>query len=312
MAQQTQARSAPARQRSGWLRRSQMIDAYLMLLPTIIGVSVFFAAPLLISFYLSFTNETLFAPGEFIGLRNYIEALKDPEFHLALRNTIALALSTLLLSVPPALGLAVLLNTRIKGRTFFRGLFFVPVVASVVGVSLVWRYLFNVDFGYINYGLRLLGLESVAWLTNPDTALISVILVIAWRSIGYNLVIFLAGLQGIPAQLYEAASIDGASRWQQFWHITVPMLSPTSFFILVTTLINILQVFGEPYALGVTRNGSAGPADSMLTIVFYLYRKGFNLFQMGYASAVAWILCAMIMLITIVQFRVSKHWVHYE
>jgi multiple sugar transport system permease protein len=139
-----------------------------------------------------------------------------------------------------------------------------------------------------------------------------VIFVVVWRTIGYNLVIFLAGLQGVPRQLYEAASIDGAGRWQQFRSITLPMLSPTTFFILVTTLINCLQVFSEPYALGATRSGSAGPADSMLTIVFYLYQQGFNSLRMGYASAIAWLLFAIIMVFTIVQFRASNRWVHYE
>jgi multiple sugar transport system permease protein len=283
-----------------------------MLLPTMLGVLVFFAVPLGISLYLSFTDSRLIGTPNFIGINNYTRAFSDPKFRLALWNTAVFTFWTMVLSVPPALGLALLLNQQIRGRAFFRALFFLPVVASVVGISLVWRYLLNFDFGYINYALSLLGLPKVAWLNNPSTALWGVIFVVVWRTIGYNLVIFLAGLQAVPRQLYEAASIDGAGRWQQFWRITLPMLSPTSFFIVVTTLINCLQVFSEPYALGATRSGAAGPADSMLTVVFYLYQQGFNTFRMGYASALAWLLFGIIMVFTLIQFRVSSRWVHYE
>jgi multiple sugar transport system permease protein len=310
-AESIRASSTP-RRRWSQQRRRETLDAYLMLLPTILGVLVFFAIPLGISFYLSFTDSRLIGAQNFIGIDNYTRAFSDPKFRLALSNTFWFTVWTMMLSVPPALFLAILLNQRIRGRAFFRALFFLPVVASVVGISLVWRYLLNFDFGYINYALSQIGLPKVAWLNRPDTALWGVIFVVVWRTIGYNLVIFLAGLQAVPRQLYEAASIDGAGRWAQFRSITLPMLSPTTFFIVVTTLINCLQVFSEPYALGATRSGAAGPADSMLTIVFYLYQQGFNTFRMGYASALAWLLFAMIMVITLIQFRVSNRWVHYE
>jgi multiple sugar transport system permease protein len=218
----------------------------------------------------------------------------------------------LFFSTVPALLIAILLNEKIFGRSFFRVLFFIPVVASVVGVSLLWRYLLNVDFGFVNYAIKLLGFEPIPWLTRPEWGLASVILVFAWKSVGYNMVIFLAGLQGVPRQLYEAASLDGASRWKQFLNITLPMLSPTSFFVLVTTLINCLQVFDVPIALGLTRSNTVGPADSMLTVVPLLYREAFLNTRMGYASAVAWILFLIIMVISFVQFRVSERWVNYE
>ena len=314
MSQRAEPMRAPAATRRGLSqqKRREIIDAYLMLLPTIAGVLVFFAVPLGISLYLSFTDSRLIGEANFIGVNNYMRAFSDPKFRLALSNTFWFTFWTMVLSVPPALGLALLLNQQIRGRAFFRALFFLPVVASVVGITLVWRYLLNFDFGYINYVMDLIGLPRVAWLNNPDTALWGVIIVVVWRTIGYNLVIFLAGLQAVPRQLYEAASIDGAGRWAQFRSITLPMLSPTTFFIVVTTLINCLQVFSEPYALGATRSGAAGPADSMLTVVFYLYQQGFNTFRMGYASAIAWILFAIIMVFTLVQFRVSNRWVHYE
>jgi multiple sugar transport system permease protein len=218
----------------------------------------------------------------------------------------------MLLSTVPALILAVFLNEKLKGQAFFRALFFIPVVASVVATALLWKYLMNFDFGFVNYGLTLLGLPRVEWLTSPRWALLSAVLVFAWKTVGYNMVIFLSGLQGISRQLYEASSLDGASRWQQFTKITVPMLSPTTFFVLVTTLINCLQIFDVPFALGWTRSNSAGPADSMLTVVINLYREGFVKFNMGYASSMAWVLTLMILLITWVQFRVSNRWVNYE
>jgi multiple sugar transport system permease protein len=311
--EQVRSAAPPVSHRAASARaRREALDAYLMLLPTFLGVGIFFAVPLGISLYLSFTNSRLIGAQDFIGFNNYVQALSDPKLRLALVNTFWFSIGTMLLSIPPALALALLLNQQIHGRAFFRALFFLPVVASVVGITLVWRYLLNFDFGYVNYAMSLLGLPRVAWLNNPNTALWGVIFVVTWRSIGYNLVIFLAGLQGIPRQLYEASSIDGANRWQQFWRITVPMLSPTTFFIVVTTLINVLQEFPVPYALGATRSGAAGPADSMLTIVYYLYQQGFDRFRMGYASAIAWLLFAMIMVFTLIQFRASERWVHYE
>lgn len=293
----------------------ETIDAYTMLLPTILGVLIFFAVPLAISLYLSFTSARISTPvaeARLVGLENYAAVFKDSNFYLAIRNTFVFSAATLVLSTVPALILAVLLNEKLRGQAFFRALFFIPVVASVVAVSLLWRYLLNVDFGFVNYAFSLIGLPRIPWLTSPDWALLSVILVFSWKTIGYNMVIFLAGLQGISRPLYEAASIDGATRWQQFTRITVPMLSPTTFFILITTLINCLQIFDVPYALGYGRSTTIGPADSMLTVVPLLYREGFISDHMGYASSLAWVLFLMIMAITFMQFRLSNRWVNYE
>jgi multiple sugar transport system permease protein len=290
----------------------EAIDAYSMLLPTILGVVIFFAVPLGISFYLSFTDARLARAPNFVGIENYIQVFRDRTFYQALWQTMLFSVATMILSTVPALILAVFLNEKLRGLAFFRALYFIPVVASVVAVSLLWRYLLNFDFGFVNYGLSLVGLPRIEWLTSIDWALISVILVFSWKTIGYNMVIFLAGLQGIPRPLYEASSIDGATRWQQFLRITVPMLSPTTFFVLVTTLINCLQIFDVPFALGWTRSNTAGPADSMLSVVVHLYREGFITFRMGYASSLAWVLTLMILLITFVQFRMSNRWVNYE
>lgn len=313
MSKQAQAAMLPATRRGVGARQlRETIDAYSMLLPTILGVLVFFAVPLGISLYLSFTDTKLFGNANFVGLNNYINVLRNPTFGRVLLNTFIFSAAALVLSTVPALLLAVLLNEKLRGQTIFRAMFFVPVVASVVGVSLAWRYLLNADFGFVNYGMRLLGLPRIEWLTSPTWALFSVVVVFSWKTIGYNMVIFLAGLQGISRQLYEAASIDGASRWQQFRSITIPMLSSTTFFILVTSLINCLQMFDIPYTLGSSRGSTVGPADSMATVVVELYRQGFLSFQMGYASSIAWILTLMILIITYIQFRLSRRWVNYE
>jgi multiple sugar transport system permease protein len=305
------AGSAP-RRGMGAKSLRETFDGYSMLLPTILGVGIFFAVPLLISLYLSFTDARLFGTPSFVGIQNYTRALGNAVFWTALRNTFVFSLATMVLSIVPALMIAILLNEKLFGRSFFRVVYFVPVVASVVGVSLLWRYLLNVDFGFVNYAIRLLGFEPIPWLTDPQWGLISVIIVFSWKTIGYNMVIFLAGLQGVPRQLYEAASLDGASRWRQFTSITLPMLSPTTFFVLVTTLINCLQVFDVPIALGLTRSQTVGPADSMLTVVPLLWREAFIASRQGYASALAWILFLIIMAITVVQFRASSRWVNYD
>ncbi|NNJ13374.1 sugar ABC transporter permease [Chloroflexales bacterium ZM16-3] len=309
---QATAASGSARSRISSKQLRETFDAYSMLLPTILGVVIFFAIPLGISLYLSFTNARIFGDTKIVGFDNYVKALTDASFWIALRNTFVFSVFTLILSTVPALIVAILLNEKLFGRSFFRMLFFIPVVASVVGVSLLWRYLLNLDFGLINYGIKLLGFEPIPWLTRPEWGLASVILIFTWKTIGYNMVIFLAGLQGVPRQLYEAASLDGASRWKQFLNITLPLLSPTTFFVLVTTLINCLQIFDVPIALGITRSGTVGPADSMLTVVPLLYREAFLNTRMGYASAIAWILFVIIMAISFVQFRVSDRWVNYE
>lgn len=310
--QATVATGAAPRRMMGAKALRETIDAYSMLLPTILGVGIFFAIPLLISLYLSFTDARLFGDPKFTGFANYTRALSDPVFWRAMSNTFIFSVATLVLSTVPALIIALLLNEKLFGRSFFRVVYFIPVVASVVGVSLLWRYLLNVDFGFVNYAIKGLGLEPIPWLTSPRWGLMSVIIVFAWKTIGYNMVIFLAGLQGVPRQLYEAASLDGASRWRQFTNITMPMLSPTTFFVLVTTLINCLQVFDVPVALGLTRGNTVGPADSMLTVVPLLWREAFIGSRQGYASALAWILFLIIMAITVVQFRASNRWVNYD
>jgi multiple sugar transport system permease protein len=217
------------------------------------------------------------------------------------------------LSVIPALGLAMVLNSKLPGVNFFRAVYFLPSVAAVVGTALIWRWLYDPTIGFINYGitqlvnfLNSLGLQlvdpQIQWLTGPGVVLFSIVILSAWQVVGFNTVLFLAGLQGISKELYEASSIDGANRWETFWFITLPMLAPTTFFVIITTVITGLQVFNEPYALFPSRP----IPENATTSVFYLYNQGFFRFNFGYASAIAWVLFALIFLMTLAQFRLQR------
>ncbi|NWF69850.1 MAG: sugar ABC transporter permease [Chloroflexi bacterium] len=338
MTRQSAAFNEKTSQRETW-------QGWLFLLPNLISFLLFFAGPLLLSFYLSFTNYNAISPAEFIGLENYADMFqlsvqqvpagqtaasvlpalqtqlseftigaqryvigaRDPLFWISLGNTIRYCLLLLPMSIIPALALALLLNSKIPGMKFYRALFFIPSVAAVVGVALIWKWLYDPVIGYINYAIssitRFFGLADpqILWLTDTNVLLLAVVIMAAWQAVGFNTVIFLAGLQGISRELYEAATVDGAGGWQRFISITLPMLAPTSFFILVTTLIAGLQAFNEFYAL-VQEN----PTNAKLTSVYYLQQMGFERFQMGYASATAWVLFALIFVVTLVQFRLSN------
>lgn len=327
-------------------------QGWLMLSPNIIGFSLFFAGPLLLSFYLSFTNSSVGRIPEFNGLKNYGEILalditwqgdarnaqsaldfgysvlttvkiggrtlvigaKDTLFWRSLGNTLFFCMLLIPLSIIPALILAMILNSKLPGVKFFRAVYFLPSVAAVVGTALIWRWLYDPTIGYFNYAIleivnflnSIFGLSiatpSVRWLTDPSTVMFSMVLVAAWGLIGFNTVLFLAGLQGIPKTLYEAATVDGANRWAQFRNVTLPMLWPTTFFVIITTMIQGLQEFNLPYALFPSR---PIPVD-VTTSVYYLYNRGFTRFEFGYASSIAWLLFALIFLITLAQFRLQR------
>ena len=290
-------------------RTREALVGYLFLLPNLLGLLIFLAVPLLSSLYTSFTNADAFQTNtKFVGVDNYTTALNDSTFQQAVSNTGAFLIGFLPLSVIPALALAVLLHSQIRGKTVFRVVYFLPVVASVVGVSLLWRWLFQYDFGPINQVLGVFGIAKIHWLESPDWAMVSVIVVASWQAIGYNMVLFLAGLQGIPKQLYEAAVVDGATEWSQFRRITLPLLTPATFFVIITSLIKGLQIFSEPATIF---NGGS-PANSALTVVWELYLEGFRYFKLGYASAMAWLLFLVIFVVTLIQFRLSERWVNYE
>lgn len=300
-----------ATRRTWWqqLRRSDAGVALLFLLPNLLGFLVFTARAVIEAFRLSFYRADLLTPEVWVGLSNYQRLLFNDElFRKVLVNTAYYTFGSVPLAIIVGLLLAVLVNTQLRGITVFRTAFFMPVVSSVVAVSLLWQWLYNSDFGLINEALRAIGLRNPPiWLSDPRWAMPALIIMSVWRQAGYNMVLFLAGLQGVPVHLYEAAEIDGANRWQRFWSITLPMLSPTTFFVLVISIIGSFQVFDQALIL---TNG--GPADATHTVVMFIYNQGFQYFKMGYAAAVAWILFALIFLLTLFQWRYQRQWVHYE
>lgn len=327
-------------QRNAW-------QGWFMLAPNILGFLFFFAAPLLLSFYLSFTDSSVGRVPQVTGFDNYarllslqVRTVSDPEvgaqstldrgyavvrtfrvgdtrfvlgardrlFWISLWNTLLFCLMLLPLAILPALGMALVLNSSLPGVRFFRALYFLPSVAAVVGTALIWRWLYTPTTGFINYSLSTLsGLFGVAdpdiqWLSDPRVVLVSVVLLAAWQVVGYNIVLFLAGLQGVPRALYEAAKIDGANGWQRFRNVTLPLIAPTTFFVVITTMVTGLQVFNEPYALFPSRP----IPENATTLVYYLYTQGFNQFQFGYASAIAWVLFLLIFTFTFIQFRMGR------
>ena len=339
----------------------QVINGWLFLSPNLLGFLIFFAGPLILSFYFSFTDSDAFNTPNWIGFENYAKILnvrfawlstpdqfarevvdikvydevgrfligdggilfaaEDKFFWLALRNTLVFVLFAVPLSVIPALVLSNILNSKLPGMKFYRAIFFMPSIAAVVGISLVWQWLYNATVGYINYFITV-GIEfwnnlfnlavvdpKIQWVSDEKTALLSIIIIAAWQTMGFNTVLFLAGLQNIPGELYEAATVDGAGAWDKFWSITLPMLAPTTFYVVSTTTIQAMQVFEQVFIL---MNPAEGPNNSTITLVLYLYRSGFQNFQQGYASAIAWVLFIVIFGITLVQFQRQRQSSIYE
>ncbi len=274
---------------------------FILLLPNLIVFLVFSLFPLLASFFLSFTKWNMMSPMEWVGFHNYIELFKDEIFLKSLWNTIYFALGTVPIGVIISLFLAVALNQRIKGVRIFRAAFFLPVIASWVATSLVWMWMYNPQFGLINYILSLMGIKGPGWLTSLKWAMPSIIITSIWKGIGFNMLLFLAGLQGIPKSYYESADIDGANWFQKFFHITVPLLSHTTLFILIIAVINTFQAFDLIYMMTY-----GGPARSTSVLVFYLYQNAFKYFRMGYASAIAYVLFFLVLIFAVVQFLYQR------
>ncbi len=286
----------------------RLIEPYLYLLPTIIGLALFSAGAVAASFLVSFARWDLITEPRWVWLDNYGSLLESGLFWEVFWNTLYFAALAVPLSLVCSLALALLVNARVRGIVLFRTAYFLPVVSSMIAVALVWSWILNPEYGLLNYLLReTLGIRGPSWLDSTTWALPAMVLVTVWKGLGYSMVIFLAGLQGIPENLYHAATIDGAGRWRQFRHITLPMLSPTTFFVLVITLINSFQVFEQTYVLT-----KGGPANATLTLSYYIYQNAFQFFQMGKASALAYVLFALVFAVTLLQFRVQKRWVFYE
>jgi multiple sugar transport system permease protein len=281
---------------------------YLFLLPWLIGLVVIVGGPMIASLYLSFTDYSLIQAPEFIGLDNYARMFDDPRLH----KSIAVTFIYVIVGVPAqlivALGVAMLLNEGMKGLAFYRSIFYLPsMLGASVAIAVLWRQMFEVD-GLVNQVLRQFGIPATtSWIADPQWALWTIILLHVW-TFGSPMVIFLAGLRQIPGMYYEAASVDGASKWAQFRKITLPLLSPIIFFNLVLQIINAFQSFTQAY---VVSNGTGGPADETLFYTLYLYQRGFVQFQMGYAAAMAWLLVVIIAAFTAINFYFSKRWVFY-
>jgi multiple sugar transport system permease protein len=281
--------------------RGKYVALTVLLLPSLIGMSAFYILPVVSSFVLSFSKWDLLTPVQWIGIGNYVAAVQDPTVQQALRNTLLFILGYLPAVVAIGLGLALLLNRKLPGRTIFRAIYFVPVVTSWVAVSLVWKWLLNPQYGLINFGLSLLSIKGPGWLFDPNWAMAGIVLTTVWKDIGFVTVIYLAGLQEIPENLSEAADIDGASAWQRFWTITWPMLAPTTFFVTTVSLISSFQVFDQIFIM--TGGGPGGATTAMVQLI---YRNAFAYSQMGYASAISWILFALIFAITVAQNLLQK------
>jgi multiple sugar transport system permease protein len=295
------------RVRPSGLRRAEGRWALFFLAPSLIGFLAFTAFPVLSSLSLSMVRWDLISPPVFTGFGNYIQVARDPLFWRVLLNTIYYTVATVPLGISVSLLFAVALNEPIRGRLGLRAVYFMPVISSTVAVAMVWRWIYNPDYGLLNYLLSLLHLPTPGWLTSTTSAMPAIIFMSVWKDLGYGVVIFLAGLQGIPSHLYDAAAVDGASRWQQFWRITLPLLTPTTFFATVVYTINSFQVFGQVYMMT-----QGGPNYATSTMVYYIYMNAFQFFKMGYASALAWVLFAFIFIFTLIQVRYQGTWVHYE
>jgi multiple sugar transport system permease protein len=291
-------------------QRREALEGVLFASPWLIGFFLFTAGPMIASFLMSFTRWngiTPFREIEWVGSENYARlAAHDPSFRKALYNTAFYALFSVPIGMATALGMALLLNQRVKGLAFFRTVFYLPSVVSGVATAMLWAWLFNPSFGGVNWVLRHLGLPEPGWLTDERTAIWVFIFMSVW-GVGNAMLIYLAGLQGIPEHLYEAAELDGAGPLVRFRHVTVPMLTPTLFFNLVMAIIGSFQVFTSAFVMT-----EGGPNEATLFYVLYLYQKAFEQFQMGYASAMAWILFAIVLALTLLVLRSSKAWVYYE
>ena len=268
----------------------------LFLGPSLLGFLVFIAFPILYSLVISFTDWNLLNPMKFIGIDNYASLLRDKNFWAALRNTGTFIIGYLPSVMILGLAIAILLNSKIKLKTFFRGIYFLPVVTSWVAVSLVWKWLLNGQYGLLNYFLSLIGIHGPSWLTDPRTAMFAIIITSVWKDIGFIMVLYLGGLQAISPSLYEAAEFDGASQWRQFWHVTLPGLRPTTFFVLMISLINSFQVFDQ---VNIMTGG--GPGNATTVMVQNIYNSAFNFFEMGRASAMSWLLFLIIFAVSLVQ-----------
>jgi multiple sugar transport system permease protein len=297
-------------------RFERRLAPYIFLLPMIVGLLVFRLGPVIWSFLLSFQNYNPFEGGEYIGLGNYRELLTDSDFRQTFGNTLAFTLMYLPLGVLSSLALALLVNNRLRGIILFRAIYFLPVISAVAAIGTIWAWLLNPLYGLVNYLIKAAsGLTGPEWLGSPKTALLTLVLVNVWRTMGYAMVIFLAGLQDVPQELTDAARVDGAGKIKTFFRITFPLLSPTTFFVIIITIIRSFQIFDLVYIMTAPASGEGGtvggPANSTNVLVISIFQNAFKWYRMGYGAAQAYILFVLVALIALVNFRLQKRWVHY-
>lgn len=288
-------------------RRAEAIAGYLMASPWMIGFLLFVAGPMVMSLYQSFTVWDMFSPPKWIGLENFRMLFQDdPDFQLSLRVTSIYAFVSVPLQVMLGLVLATLLNQKIRMRSVYRTIFYLPSVIGGISIAIMFRWVFGTQFGLLNNMLAMVGIEGPSWLGDPNWVLVSFILMSLWGS-GASMLVYLGALQSIPTELYEAADVDGAGSLLKFFRITVPLVTPAILLNMVMGIIEALQEFTLPLMMT-----DGGPANSSMFLVLYLYRHAFQFFQMGYASAIAWVLFIYIMILTLLIFRSSNAWVYYE
>lgn len=305
VAMATRTVSTPLRRGIAW---REVLLFVAMLAPNVLFLATFVYWPLVFQAYLSLTAWDMLAPEKlFVGLDNYTYLAGDPTFRQILLNTLVFVAGGLLGVLTLGLVLALLVDLKLRGRQFVRSLVFAPTVISGAAVGLVWIYIFDPRYGLLKLLLGLIGIGSPNWLLDRNWAMLAVLIVYIWKNVGYSTVIYLAGLQNIPSQLYEAAAIDGANAWQRFWRITMPMLSPITFFILVTSILGLFQSFDIIFVM--TRGG---PVDATTTLIFSLYEQGFIAFNAGIAAAIGMILFVIMLLVTVLQFVYTERRVHYQ
>ena len=282
--------------------------AWAFITPALLVIAVFFLLPVLAGLALSFTDFDIYALADprnlrFVGFANYIELVRTPLLWTALGNTLYFVGVGMPLSIAASLGAALLLSSRLaRFKPFFRTALFAPVVTTLVAVAVIWRYLLHTRYGLLNYGLEELGFGPIDWLGDPRWAMPAIILFAVWKNFGYNMIIFLAGLQNIPEELYEAARIDGASSWQQFRHVTMPSLAPVILLVSVLTMAGYFQLFAEPYVMT-----QGGPQQSTVSVLYFMYEEGFKWWNLGFASAIAFILFLLMFTVTMMQLYVARH-----
>jgi multiple sugar transport system permease protein len=294
----------------------EALHGYLFILPWILGFFFFTLGPMVVGMYLSFTEYTILAPPIWVGIWNYRHMLQDSLVGQSIYNTAYYVMLAVPATMIIGLLLAILLNQKVRGMPFFRTAFYIPSIVPAVASVALWVWIFNGRWGLLNQFLRSIGLNGPGWLTDPLWTKPSLVIWTIW-GVGGTMVIYLAGLQGIPEVFYEAAAIDGAGRLRRFWNITIPMLSPTIFFNLILSIIGSFQVFTAVLILGGQQTLSyqtpaGGPLNSLLVYVLYVYQNAFYFFKMGYGAALAWILFVIVLVLTLIQFKLAGRWVYYE